>query len=220
MVLIAMVLWSAHPATCMPIRTPLVDPDSIPSLQSTNGQARASHTWSMPQEATLNEEVAKTEQLELIIGSALTAYRLGSIIWRVLNVFRDMQNPLSDTPNVQADLSDLANGGNIDLDALTDQLQNILNSQPSATAPTESVAEAQRKYWPIVRDFLDNIFSPTDVPSKQPDTNAVAEDLENALNTQFLAAGYQPEYMARTQVWSSIRHFVEDLLGKSDGLCR
>ena len=199
MVLIAMVLWSAHPATCMPIRAPLVDPDSIPSLQSTNGQARASHTWSMPQEATLNEEVAKTE---------------------VLNTFRDMQNPVSDTPNVQADLSDLANGGNIDLDALTDQLQNILNSQPSATAPTKSVAEAQRKYWPIVRDFLDNIFSPSDVPSEQPDTNAVAEDLENALNTQFLAAGYQPEHMARTQVWSSIRHFVEDLLGKSGGLCR
>ena len=205
LVLLATGLLFALPSSCMPIRAPLVDPDFIPSLQSTNGQTQASRTWNMPQaqEASPNEQVAENEQLR-------------SFIRRAWNIHRNRPTPVSDTPNVQADLSDFANGGNIDLDALTDQLQNILNSQPSATAPTESVAEAQRKYWPIVRNFLDNIFSPTEAPSEQPDTNALAESLENTLNGQILVgAGRQP--VARTQVWSSIRNFVGNLFGKSSG---
>ena len=209
MVLLAAVLLSAPPAACMPIRAPLVDPDFIPPLQNINVPIRASSSENLPQaqEALLNEEVAKNEQL-------------GSIIWSAWNAYRNRQTPVSDTPNIQADLSDGANGGNIDLDALTDQLQNILNSQLSETAPTESVAEAQRrKYWPIVRNFLDNIFSPTDEPSEQPDTNALAEDLENALNMQVLT-GAVSEPVARTQFWSSIRKFVGDLFGQSSGTVR
>ena len=191
-------------------QTPVSDTSNIQADLSD----RASHTWSMPQaqEASPNE-VAKTEGLGTFLWGALNAYRL----WSALNADRDTETPDSDTLNMQADLSDFANGGNIDLDALTDQLQNILNSQPSATTPTESVAEAQRRrYWPIVRDFLNNIFSPTDAPSEQPDTNALAESLENTLNRQILVgAGRQP--VARTQVWSSIRNFVGNLFGKSSG---
>ena len=94
--------------------------------------------------------------------------------------------------------SDFATSGKIDLGALTDQLNaltlQLLNSQPSAPTSTEPVAEAQRKrYWPIVRNFLDNILCPTDAPSEQPDTNALAESLENTLNRQILVgAGRQP----------------------------
>jgi len=204
LVLLATGLLFALPSSCMPIHAPLVDPDFIPSLQSTNGQTQASRTWNMPQaqEASPNEQVAENEQLR-------------SFIRRAWNIYRNRPTPVSDTSNIQADLSNFANGGNIDLDVLTDQLQNILNSQLSATAPTESVAEAQRRYWPIFRDFLNNIFSPTEAPSEQPDTNALAESLENTLNRQILVEGRQP--VARTQVWSSIRNFVGNLFGKSSG---
>ena len=195
------------PTSCMPIRAPQVGPGTIPSLQSTNGQPQASRTWNMPQaqEASPKEQVAEKEQL-------------GSLIRGAWNIYRNRHTP-SDASNMQTDRSDFATSGKIDLGALTDQLNaltlQLLNSQPSAPTPTEPVAEAQRKrYWPIVRNFLDNILSPTDAPSEQPDTNTLAESLENTLNRQILVgAGRQP--VARTQVWSSIRKFVGDLFGKS-----
>ena len=207
-VLLAAVLLSVHPAGSMPVRAPLADPDFIPSLQNANGHISTSSSENMPraQETSLNEEVAKNEQLL-------------PILWSAYNAYRNRQTPVSNEPSIQADS---ANGGNIDLDALTDQFQNILNNQLSATTPTESVAEAQRRrYWPIIRDFLDNIFSPTDAPSKQPDTTALAEDLENALNMQILSGAVSEpvvsQPVARTQFWSSIRKFVGDLFGKQSG---
>ena len=213
MMLLAMGLLFS-PTSCMPVHAPLVDPDFIPSLQSSDGQTQASHTWNMPQaqEAFPNEQVAEKEALVPILWNAYRAYRA----YRTYRDFRDRQNP-SDTSNIQADLGDSTNGGNVDLDALADQLKNILDSQRSATTPTESVAEAQRRrYWPIVRNFLDNIFSPTDAPSEQPDTNALAEDLENDLNRQILT-GAVNQPVARTQFLSSIRRFLGNLFGKWRG---
>lgn len=117
--------------------------------------------------------------------------RLRNFIRRVVLFFLNRQTPHG-TSSIQADLGGPAEGGP-DLDALTDELlQNILNSQPSISSPTEPVAEIQlRRYWPSIRNFLHNIISPRGTPCQQPDNNALAENLEDVLNGQILTGERQ-----------------------------
>lgn len=221
MVLLTTVLLSAHPTSCMPTHAPQMYPDFI-------------HTSNMPQaqEGFLNEPLAENEEL-----GAAENEELGAIIQQALDIYRNRETPI-----MQADFGGFANGGTFGLNALTDELQNILNSQPSTSTSPESVAEVQlwrrwrnrlRNFIRRVAQFFLNRQNPRGTSSIQTDLGGPAEGgadldaltnelLQNILNSQ-LSTSSPTESVAEIQLrryWPSIRNFLHNIISPRGTPCQ